>query len=88
MTVAAADAYIDALLSPPEEAPPPPEKKERRRTFVLKDVRLFLNTVTRSIDLMKQGGIDAGMKREETEDALILTISIPKSRQEAPAEAT
>ena len=88
MTVAAADAYIDALLSPPEEAPPPLEKKERRRTFVLKDVRLFLNTVTRSIDLMKQGGIDAGMKREETEDALILTISIPKSRQEAPAEAT
>ena len=88
MTVAAADAYIDALLSPPEEAPPPPEKKERRRTFVLKNVRLFLNTVTRSIDLMKQGGIDAGMKREETEDALILTISIPKSRQEASAEAT
>lgn len=88
MTVAAADAYIDALLSPPEEAPPPPEKKERRRTFVLKDVRLFLNTVTRSIDLMKQGGIDAGMKREETEDALILTISIPKSRQETSAEAT
>ena len=88
MTVAAADAYIDALLSPPEEAPPPLEKKERRRTFVLKDVRLFLNTVTRSIDLMKQGGIDAGMKREETEDALILTISIPKSRQEASAEAT
>ena len=88
MTVAAADAYIDALLSPPEEAPPPLEKKERRRTFVLKDVRLFLNTVSRSIDLMKQGGIDAGMKREETEDALILTISIPKSRQEAPAEAT
>ena len=88
MTVAAADAYIDALLSPPEETPPPPEKKERRRTFVLKDVRLFLNTVSRSIDLMKQGGIDAGMKREETEDALILTISIPKSRQEASAEAT
>ena len=80
MTVAAADAYIDALLSPPEEAPPPPEKKERRRTFVLKDVRLFLNTVTRSIDLMKQGGIDAGMKREETEDSLILTISIPKNK--------
>ena len=30
---------------------------------------------------MKQGGIEAGMQREETEDALILTISIPKSRE-------
>ncbi|MBR1456380.1 MAG: hypothetical protein IJ594_04375 [Oscillospiraceae bacterium] len=48
---------------------------------MLKDVRVFLNTVSRSIDLMKQGGIDAGMRREETEDALILTISIPKARQ-------
>ena len=47
----------------------------------MKDVRIFLNTLTRSIDLMKQGGIAAGMKREETEDSLILTISIPKTRQ-------
>ena len=29
---------------------------------------------------MKQGGIDAGVKRVETEDSLILTISIPKNR--------
>ncbi len=78
MTVAAADAYIDALLSAPEKASEP---ERVRRTFVLKDVRIFLNTLSRSIDLMKQGGIDAGMRREETEDALILTISIPKARQ-------
>lgn len=91
MTVAAADAYIDALLSPREEPAPPPEKKERRRSFILKDVRLFLNTVSRSIDMMKQGGIGADMKREETEDALILTISIPKAREgqhSASREAT
>lgn len=80
LTVAATDAYIDALLSAPEE-PPAPEKPEPRRTFVLKDVRVFLNTLSRSIDLMKQGGIDAGMRREETEDSLILTISIPKNKQ-------
>ena len=79
LTVAATDAYIDALLSEPEEA----ERKdeEKRRTFVLKDVRVFLNTLSRSIDLMKQGGIDAGIQREETDDSLILTISIPKARQ-------
>ena len=84
LTVAATDAYIDALLSPPEEEAAedaPPEKEKPKRTFVLKDVRVFLNTLTRSIDLMKQGGIDAGFKREETEDSLILTISIPKSRE-------
>ena len=80
MTVAAAEAYIDALLAPPEEtSPSPPEKPERKRTFVPKDLRLFLNTLNRSLDLMKQGGVQADMQKQETEDALILTISIPKN---------
>ena len=81
LTVAATDAYVDALLSRPEPEPPAEaEKPEHKRTFVLKDVRVFLNTLSRSIDLMKQGGIDAGIKRQETEDSLILTISIPKNK--------
>lgn len=81
LTVAATDAYVDALLSRPEPEPPAEaEKPEHKRTFVLKDVRVFLNTLSRSIDLMKQGGIDAGVQRQETEDSLILTISIPKAK--------
>ena len=79
LTVAATESYVDTLLSPPGEAPE--EKREPRRSLVLKDVRIFLNSLTRNIDLMKQGGIDAGMRREETDEALILTISIPKARQ-------
>ncbi|MBQ9685332.1 MAG: ParB/RepB/Spo0J family partition protein [Oscillospiraceae bacterium] len=78
LTVAAAEEYIEALLSAPEETPA--DKPEPKRTLVLKDVRVFLNSLNRSLDLMKQGGIDAGVHREETEDTLILTISIPKSR--------
>ena len=77
LTVAATDAYIEELLNAPEE---PEDKTAPRRTFVLKDVRVFLNSLSRSLELMKQGGIAAGMKREETEDSLILTISIPKNR--------
>ena len=80
LTVAATDAYIDALLQEPEPEEPEPPRAEGRRTFVLKDVRVFLNTLSRSIDLMKQGGIDAGVRREETEAQLILTISIPKGK--------
>lgn len=79
LSVAATDAYVESLLSAQEERE---EKSAPRRTFVLKDVRVFLNTVSRSIELMKQGGIEAGMQRQETEDALILTISIPKTREQ------
>ena len=78
LSVAATDAYIDRLLAEDAAAG---NKSAPKRSFVLKDVRVFLNTVSRSLELMKQGGIEAGMQREETEDALILTISIPKSRE-------
>lgn len=76
MNVSAAEDYISALLQPKEEPAPPPGK----RVFVLKDVRIFLNTVTHGLDLMKQGGINADVKKEETDSALVLTISIPKKR--------
>ena len=89
MTVAAAEAYVDALLAPPEpEKAPPAERKGRKKTFVMKDLRLFLNTLSRGVDLMKQGGVAADMRREETEEALILTISIPKERSESAAQTT
>ena len=71
LNVAAADAYIEALL-----------RADPKRTFVMKDVRVFVNTILHGLDLMKQGGIAAGMKREETENELILTISIPKNKAE------
>ena len=77
LTVASTEEYIEALLAAPLDESDRPEPK---RTLILKDVRVFLNSLNRSLDLMKQGGIDAGVKRVETEDSLILTISIPKNR--------
>ena len=76
LTVAATDVYIDALLAAPPEPPAP-----AKRSFILKDVRVFLNSLSHSLDLMKQGGIEAGMRREDTPEALIVTISIPKGRK-------
>ena len=76
MNVAAAEAYVEALLNSPEQEA---EQGGKRRTlFVLKDVRVFLNSLSRSLDLMKQGGIDAGLEKHETDTELVLTISIPK----------
>ena len=92
MNVAAAESYVDALLSrePEPVAEPIPEpdsptaavlsRKSSKRTFVMKDVRLFLNTLTRSVDVMKQGGIDADVEQQETESAIVLTIHIPKGK--------
>ena len=81
LTVAQTEEYIESLLALPSEESAP-DRTPPRRTLVLKDVRVFLNSLNRSLELMKQGGIDAGVKRVETEDSLVLTISIPKSRTE------
>lgn len=87
LTVALTDSYIDSLLAAQSEAEEEePEAEEEkplpRRAFIMKDVRVFMNTVMHGLDLMKQGGIMAGMKKQETEEELILTISIPKSKAE------
>lgn len=76
LNVAQTDRYVDSLLAPEEVAP----RVGRKRSFILKDVRVFLNSLTHSLDVMKKGGIDAGFKKEETDDELIVTISIPKKR--------
>jgi len=50
----------------------------RKPTYILKDVRLFLNTVDRGLTMMKSAGVHAQCGREDTEDAILLTIRIPK----------
>lgn len=80
MNVSAAEDYIESLLKAPEP-PLEDEKKSVRKTlFVLKDVRIFLNTLTHGLNMMKQGGIDADMEKHETDTELVLTISIPKQK--------
>lgn len=71
LTVAKTEDYIESLLSP--------KPKKRRPTYLIKDVRFFLNTVTKGLTVMKGAGIDAQCGRQETEDAILLTIRIPKA---------
>lgn len=70
LTVAKTEAYVESLLSP--------KPQKRKPTYLIKDVRFFLNTVTRGLSLMKGAGIDAQCGRQETADAILLTIRIPK----------
>jgi len=80
MNVSAAEEYIEGLLKAPEQLIEKDVKPTRKTLFVLKDVRVFINTLTHGLDLMKQGGIDAGLEKHETDTELVLTISIPKQK--------
>ncbi|MBE6914429.1 MAG: ParB/RepB/Spo0J family partition protein [Ruminococcaceae bacterium] len=81
MSVAAAEDYIERLCCPPEYPPQPlPAAQTGRSIFVMKDARLFLNTLERSLEMLRSAGIDAALTRTESETELRLTVSIPKSR--------
>lgn len=79
MNVAAAEDYIARLAVPAPE--PEPKPMRRKSLFVMKDVRVFMNSLNRSLDLVRQGGIDATLSRAETEEDLVFTVRIPKARK-------
>ncbi len=72
LTVAKTEEYVESLL------PRTGKAAKHRPTYVLKDVRLFLNTVDRGLSMMKSAGVNAQCGREDTGDAILLTIRIPK----------
>ena len=70
LTVAQTEALVESML----RAPPP---KKRRPVLIVKDVRLFLNTISHSLDVMRSAGVDAQCQRQDDQDAITLTIRIP-----------
>ena len=78
LNVAQTEAYIDALLARSQTTPP-----KRRSTYIIKDVRLFLNSVERGVRLMQSAGVGAEVGRRDTEEEILLTIHIPKRKAAA-----
>ena len=74
--VAQTEQYVERRLAALQTAPP-----AGRRTYIIKDVRLFLNSVDRGLRLIRDAGVDARTEREETEDEIVLTLRIPKQRR-------
>lgn len=75
MTVSRAEEYVEHLLHQQQTLPP-----ARRVTYILKDVRLFLNSVERSIQFLRRSGIEAAMSREDSDEGITLTIQIHGGR--------
>jgi ParB family chromosome partitioning protein len=75
LNVANTEALIESFLQKKDQK----EKAPQKPVYVLKDVRLFMNTLSRGMNMMQQSGIDARCGRDETEQEIVLTIKIPKS---------
>lgn len=75
MSVAAAEEYVEGLLEKNARTPP-----KSRPTYIIKDVRLFLNSLRRQMGIMQRAGVAADWRREDTAEEILLTIRIPKGK--------
>lgn len=56
------------------------ENKAQTRRFVIKDFRIFLNSIKQVVSTIKSTGIDAIMEEDDNEDYLEVRIRLPKNR--------
>ena len=72
LSVAETERYVSSLLAKKERRP-------SRSLYVVKDVRLFINTFEHAMDVMNSAGIGAVSTVSESEDAFVYTVRIPKT---------
>lgn len=77
LNVKETEKYIFSLLDNNKKVQPLHNNNNDKK-IVVKDVRIFVNTISRAVDTMRMSGIDAVSNKEETEDYIEYTVKIPK----------
>lgn len=78
LNVAQTEAYIQSLLSPA------PQRHEQKITPLIRDVRLFLNTINKALHTMRGSGIAAESLKTEGPEYIEYLIRIPKQSAARP----
>lgn len=73
LSVAETEKHVERFIAR-KEAPP------KARTRVVRDVRLFINTLDRAIQTMKLAGVGAALHKEYDGADMVVTIRIPTHR--------
>ena len=75
LNVQQTEAYIDSVTNK--------QVKSRKKVVtIFRDVRIFVNTVNKAINTMKEAGIPAESNKTETDDYIEFHVRIPKSPQQ------
>ena len=73
LNVGESERYIDQIAQPEV-----PEKPKPTRLFVVKDLRIFMNTISRAVSTMKLAGIEVDTRKTEDDEYIHYTLKIPK----------
>ncbi len=76
------EELVNEMLVPPELS--------KRSSFkgVVGDLRIFTNSITKMIGTMRKSGVDATSRKNETEEFIEYTITIPKHPKRENAQIT
>ncbi|MCM1328277.1 MAG: ParB/RepB/Spo0J family partition protein [Ruminococcus sp.] len=77
LNVESTERLIEAMLNKQREA-----ENFRKRSAVFKDVRLFVNTINKAVEMMKAAGINADSKKIQQEDFIEYIVRIPTNKAE------
>ena len=72
LNVSQSEKYIAQLLGK-EEKPP-----KGKKLFIVKDLKIFFNTIDKALETMKLSGIKAETQMNDEEEEVVYTIRIPK----------
>ena len=76
LNVQQSEKLINLMLN----SSPKNNKKQGTSKAVIKDVRIFVNTINKAIDTMRLAGIDAQSDKTDTDNFIEYTIRIPKKQ--------
>ena len=76
MNVEAAERCVDAFLQKEKDM-----SSFKKRSVVFKDVRLFVNTLNKAVEMMKAAGIEADSQRIQNEDYIEYIVKIPVKKE-------
>lgn len=72
MNVSSAETFIEGMIEKQRET-----ASFRKRSAVFKDVRLFVNTINKAVEMMKAAGINADSRKIQDDDFIEYIVRIP-----------
>lgn len=81
MNVSRTEEYIEDLIcakSRMAERESKPKGSEQKRKLVIRDIRLFYNSIDHAVDVIKKSGIPVESTRKEVEEGVLISILLPK----------
>lgn len=81
MNVSRTEEYIEDIIcakSRLAERESKPKGSEQKRKLVIRNIRLFYNSIDHAVDVIKKSGIPVESTRKEVEEGVLISILLPK----------